>query len=207
MNAPAAATLHGPPRGPRRGFCGHRRVARGHCRASRRKASVIGVRDLQDGAVSARDALDTVGFSDPARADTYAVRPHDVLVTGRGTLLKFGLVGEETVGANREREHHRCAARARRRSAARSLRSCRVKYFARKSRCCAGARRRCCPSRQRTSPNSKSTCRRWTSKPASRPWSATRRSPTAPPSRPPKFAGRSPGVWSMRGYSGEKHKD
>ena len=63
------------------------------------KLRVIGVRDLQDGAVSARDALDTVGFSDPARADTYAVRPHDVLVTGRGTLLKFGLVGEETVGA------------------------------------------------------------------------------------------------------------
>ena len=38
------------------------------------KLPVIGVRDLQDGAVSARDALDTVGFPDPTRADTYAVR-------------------------------------------------------------------------------------------------------------------------------------
>ena len=63
------------------------------------KLPVIGVRDLQDGAVSAREALDTVGFSDPARADTYAVRQSDVLVTGRGTQLKFGLVGEQTAGA------------------------------------------------------------------------------------------------------------
>jgi hypothetical protein len=58
---------------------------------------VIGVRDLQDGAVAAREALDTVGFSSPSA--TYAVQVDDVLVTGRGTLLKFGLVGDETVGA------------------------------------------------------------------------------------------------------------
>lgn len=61
------------------------------------KLPVIGVRDLQDGAVAPRGALDTVGF--PTRAETYAVRPDDVLVTGRGTLLKFGLVGDETAGA------------------------------------------------------------------------------------------------------------
>lgn len=54
---------------------------------------VIGVRDLQDGAVAAREALDTVGFSSPSKAATYAVQVDDVLVTGRGTLLKFGLVG------------------------------------------------------------------------------------------------------------------
>ncbi|WP_313324829.1 restriction endonuclease subunit S [Sphingobium yanoikuyae] len=60
---------------------------------------VIGVRDLQDGAVAAREALDTVGFLSPSKAVTYAVQVDDVLVTGRGTLLKFGLVGDETVGA------------------------------------------------------------------------------------------------------------
>ncbi|WP_422384327.1 restriction endonuclease subunit S [Roseibium album] len=60
---------------------------------------VIGVRDLQDGAVAQRDELDTVGFSSPSKAITYAVQTDDVLVTGRGTLLKFGLVGDETAGA------------------------------------------------------------------------------------------------------------
>jgi hypothetical protein len=63
------------------------------------KMPVIGVRDLQDGAVTARVELDTVGFSDRARAESYAVRKDDVLVTGRGTLLKFGLVGPETEGS------------------------------------------------------------------------------------------------------------
>ncbi|MBB4199655.1 hypothetical protein CCR94_07270 [Rhodoblastus sphagnicola] len=63
------------------------------------KLPVIGVRDLQDGMVTEREALDTVGFPDPSRAKTYAVRSDDVLVTGRGTLLKFGLVGNETAGA------------------------------------------------------------------------------------------------------------
>jgi len=60
---------------------------------------VIGVRDLQDGAVAPREALDTVGFSSLSKAATYAVQADDVLVTGRGTLLKFGLVGDETAGA------------------------------------------------------------------------------------------------------------
>lgn len=60
---------------------------------------VIGVRDLQDGAVAASAALDTIGFDNPERAEGYAVKADDVLVTGRGTLLKFGLVGGETVGA------------------------------------------------------------------------------------------------------------
>lgn len=63
------------------------------------KLPVIGVRDLQDGGVTPIVALDTVGFPDVSRAKTYAVRSHDVLVTGRGTLLKFGLVGDETAGA------------------------------------------------------------------------------------------------------------
>src|SRR5689334_10461766 len=63
------------------------------------KLPVIGVRDLQDGVVTPLAVLDTVGFRDVVRAKTYAVRPHDVLVTGRGTLLKFGLVGDETAGA------------------------------------------------------------------------------------------------------------
>ncbi len=63
------------------------------------KLPVIGVRDLQDGAVSASADLDAVGFSDRARAENYSVRSDDVLVTGRGTLLKFGLVGDETEGA------------------------------------------------------------------------------------------------------------
>lgn len=63
------------------------------------KLPVIGVRDLQDGAVAEWCALDTVGFPDAARAQTYAVRCGDVLLTGRGTLLKFGLVGPETEGA------------------------------------------------------------------------------------------------------------
>ena len=63
------------------------------------KLPVIGVRDLQDGAVASRSALDTVSFPSPSKAESYAVQADDVLVTGRGTLLKFGLVGEETVGA------------------------------------------------------------------------------------------------------------
>ncbi|TBG69232.1 restriction endonuclease subunit S [Rhizobium leguminosarum] len=63
------------------------------------KLPVIGVRDLQDGAVSPVERLDTVGFHDHNRAVSYAVREDDVLVTGRGTLLKFGLVGSETAGA------------------------------------------------------------------------------------------------------------
>lgn len=66
---------------------------------SGKRLPVIGVRDFQDGAVAAREALDTVGFSSPSKAATYAVQVDDVLVTGRGTLLKFGLVGDETVGA------------------------------------------------------------------------------------------------------------
>ncbi len=60
---------------------------------------VIGVRDLQDGGVVSIGELDQVGFPDPNRATGYAVQPDDVLLTGRGTLLKFGLVGPETNGA------------------------------------------------------------------------------------------------------------
>ena len=60
---------------------------------------VIGVRDLQDGGVASIGELDQVGFPDPGRAAGYAVQPDDVLLTGRGTLLKFGLVGPETTGA------------------------------------------------------------------------------------------------------------
>lgn len=64
-----------------------------------KKLPVIGVRDLQDGAVTPREGLDTVGFPDLTRAETYTVHIDDVLLTGRGTLLKFGLVKPETEGA------------------------------------------------------------------------------------------------------------
>lgn len=57
---------------------------------------VIGVRDLRDGGVTPLSALDTVAFRSPAQARNYEVFPDDVLVTGRGTLLKFGLVGNDT---------------------------------------------------------------------------------------------------------------
>lgn len=63
------------------------------------KFPVIGVRDLVDGVVSARDGLDTVGHVNAERALAHQVELDDVLVTGRGSLLKFGLVGEATVGA------------------------------------------------------------------------------------------------------------
>lgn len=63
------------------------------------KLPVIGVRDLLDGDVTPLAQLDTVAFADLRRADTYAVRTDDVLVTGRGTTLKFGLVGDATAGA------------------------------------------------------------------------------------------------------------
>ena len=63
------------------------------------KLPMIGVRDIADDAVAPIIALDTVGFSRPEKADAYRVRLGDVLVTGRGTALKFGLVGPETVGA------------------------------------------------------------------------------------------------------------
>jgi len=60
---------------------------------------VIGVRDLDNGLVAAIAGLDRVGFADPSRALKHAVEVGDVLLTGRGTLLKFGLVGPETTGA------------------------------------------------------------------------------------------------------------
>lgn len=63
------------------------------------KLPVIGVRDLLEGVVSALIYLDPIGFADLERAKTYAVREDDVLLTGRGTLLKFGIVGPETAGA------------------------------------------------------------------------------------------------------------
>jgi restriction endonuclease S subunit len=64
-----------------------------------KKLPVIGVRDMDDGRVASCSALDRVGFADLARAKNYAVELGDVLLTGRGTILKFGLVGSETVGA------------------------------------------------------------------------------------------------------------
>lgn len=63
------------------------------------KMPVIGVRNLQDAGVAPIEELDTVGFASPKRALANAVRVDDVLLTGRGTLLKFGLVGSETEGA------------------------------------------------------------------------------------------------------------
>lgn len=63
------------------------------------KLPIIGVRDIADDAVAPIAALDTVGFARPEKADAYRVRDGDVLVTGRGTAMKFGLVGRETKGA------------------------------------------------------------------------------------------------------------
>lgn len=66
---------------------------------SRNKLPTIGVRDILDGTVTPREQLDVLAFPDIRRAETYSTCVDDVLVTGRGTLLKFGLVGEETAGA------------------------------------------------------------------------------------------------------------
>lgn len=63
------------------------------------KLPVIGVRHLQDAGVTPITELDVVGFASPSRALANAVRVDDVLLTGRGTVLKFGLVGPETDGA------------------------------------------------------------------------------------------------------------
>jgi hypothetical protein len=63
------------------------------------KLPMIGVRDIADDTVAPTAALDTVGFARPEKADAYRVRDGDILVTGRGTALKFGLVGRETEGA------------------------------------------------------------------------------------------------------------
>lgn len=64
-----------------------------------RKLPMIGVRDIVDDAVAPMEKLDTVGFERPEKASAYLVRPGDILVTGRGTALKFGMVGPETEGA------------------------------------------------------------------------------------------------------------
>ncbi|MCP8938522.1 restriction endonuclease subunit S [Alsobacter sp. SYSU M60028] len=63
------------------------------------KLPVIGVRHLQDAGVAAIAELDSVGFASPSRALANAVHVDDVLLTGRGTVLKFGLVGPESDGA------------------------------------------------------------------------------------------------------------
>jgi restriction endonuclease S subunit len=60
---------------------------------------VIGVRDLDSGVVAPAAELDAVSFPDLERAQNHAVRCNDVLLTGRGTVLKFALVGPETAGA------------------------------------------------------------------------------------------------------------
>ena len=64
-----------------------------------RRLPVIGIRDLQDSAVAPLDALDLVEFSASSKVMAYEVREDDVLLSGRGTLLKFGLVGGESKGA------------------------------------------------------------------------------------------------------------
>jgi len=63
------------------------------------KLPVIGVRHLQDAGVAPMSQLDLIGFASPSRALANAVKVNDVLLTGRGTILKFGLVGPETEGA------------------------------------------------------------------------------------------------------------
>jgi Type I restriction modification DNA specificity domain len=63
------------------------------------KLPMIGVRDIGDDAVAPISMLDTVGFARTEKADAYRVQIGDVVVTGRGTALKFGLVSLETEGA------------------------------------------------------------------------------------------------------------
>ena len=65
----------------------------------RDRQPVIGVRHLQDTGVAPIAELDVVGFASLSRALANAVRIDDVLLTGRGTVLRFGLVGPETAGA------------------------------------------------------------------------------------------------------------
>ncbi|TPK94791.1 hypothetical protein FJ934_14355 [Mesorhizobium sp. B2-4-12] len=63
------------------------------------KLPVIGVRHLQDTGVAPTAELELVGFASPTRALANVVKMNDVLLTGRGTVLKVGLVGPETDGA------------------------------------------------------------------------------------------------------------
>lgn len=63
------------------------------------KLPMIGVRDIGDDTVAPVALLDTVGFARPEKADAYRVQIGDIVVTGRGTALKFGLVSSETEGA------------------------------------------------------------------------------------------------------------
>jgi Type I restriction modification DNA specificity domain len=61
--------------------------------------STIGVRDLVEGTVNPIEKLDTVSHKNTERAKKAAVFSDDVLLAGRGTVMKFGLVGPETAGA------------------------------------------------------------------------------------------------------------
>ncbi len=60
---------------------------------------VVGVRHLDDGLVTPKSELDIMSFSSEARALPFQLWEGDVLITGRGTVLKFGIVGAETAGA------------------------------------------------------------------------------------------------------------
>ncbi len=60
---------------------------------------VVGVRHLDDGLVTPMSELDVMSFPSKARALPFQVQEGDVLITGRGTVLKFGIVGAETAGA------------------------------------------------------------------------------------------------------------
>ncbi|OWV72201.1 hypothetical protein ATY77_11830 [Rhizobium sp. R634] len=60
---------------------------------------VVGVRHLDDGLVTPVSELDVMPFPSEARALPFQLREGDILITGRGTVLKFGMVGAETAGA------------------------------------------------------------------------------------------------------------
>ncbi|RVH97635.1 restriction endonuclease subunit S [Sinorhizobium meliloti] len=60
---------------------------------------VVGVRHIDDGLVTPMSELDIMSFPSDARALPFQLQEGDVLVTGRGTVLKFGIVGAETAGA------------------------------------------------------------------------------------------------------------
>ncbi len=60
---------------------------------------VVGVRHLDDGLVTPTSELDMMSFPSEARALPFQLQEGDVLITGRGTVLKFGMVGSESAGA------------------------------------------------------------------------------------------------------------
>jgi hypothetical protein len=65
---------------------------------SRRRVAILQVKDVTDGLVERRADLHEVDFDDDPKHDRALLRPGDVIVTARGTLLKSALVTETHAG-------------------------------------------------------------------------------------------------------------